>query len=129
MTAGDRSTAIERVLVAALAAGATQIEAATAAGVSERTVRRRLEGVDFAGRVAEERATLVTRTAARLGGLTGAAVEALTDLLAPGVPEAVRLRAALGVLESARIWRAAVELEDRLGAVEAALPPPVGGDR
>ena len=43
--------------------------------------------------------------------------------------EGVRLRAALGVLKSTRIWRAAVELQDRLGAVEAALPPAVGVDR
>ena len=129
MTAGDRSAAVEEVLVAALAAGATQAQAGAAAGVSERTVRRRLEGTDFAARVTAERAALVTRTAARLGGLTGAAVDALADLLAPGVAEGVKLRAALGVLESARIWRAAVELEDRLGAVEAALPSAVGGDR
>jgi hypothetical protein len=119
MTASDRSTAIETVLVTALASGATQAEAAAAAGISERTVRRRLERQDLARRVVEERSRLVTHTAARLTGLTGSAVDALMDLLADDVPPTVRLRASLGVLEAARIWRECSELEERITAIEA----------
>jgi hypothetical protein len=119
MTASDRSTAIETVLVTALASGATQAGAAAAAGISERTVRRRLERQDLARRVVEERSRLVTHTAARLTGLTGSAVDALVDLLADDVPPTVRLRASLGVLEAARIWRECSELEERITAIEA----------
>lgn len=119
MTASDRSTTAETVLVAALAAGATQAEAAAAAGISERTVRRRLEHQDLARRVAEERSRLVTHTAARLTGLAGTAVDALGELLADDVPPAVRLRASLGVLEAARVWRESSELEERITAIEA----------
>jgi hypothetical protein len=121
LTASDRFTAIEAWLVAALAAGATQAEAGAAAGVSERTVRRRLEDEGFADRVLMERSLLVTQTSARLTGLTGGAVDALTGLLADTVPASVRLRAALGVLEAARVWRDCGEVEQRIVAIEAEL--------
>lgn len=119
MTASDRSTAVDTVFVAALAAGATQAEAAAAAGISERTVRRRLEHQDLARRVVEERSRLVSNTAARLTGLAGTAVDALGELLAADVPPAVRLRASLGVLEAARVWRECGEVEERITAIEA----------
>lgn len=123
MTADDRSTSVDALVVAALAAGATQADAAAAAGMSPRTVRRRLDDPSFARRVVEERSRLVSHTAARLTGLTGTAVGALTDLLAPDVPPAVRLRASLGVLEAARVWRECSELEERITAIEATMNP------
>jgi hypothetical protein len=119
MAASDRSTAVDGVLVAALAAGATQAQAAEMAGMSERTVRRRLEQPNFAARVVEQRSGLVTQTAARLAGLASSAVDALLDLLAADVAPTVRLRAALGVLEAARVWRECSELEARIAVMEA----------
>jgi hypothetical protein len=124
LTAADRRRGSDQLLVAALAGGATQAEAGAAAGVSERTVRRRLADPGFADRVREERSALVARIGARLTGLTVHAVDALAELLAAGVADGVRLRTALGVLDSSRTWRDAGEVEERLRAVEQALTTP-----
>lgn len=120
MTARDRREATDAALVAALAGGATQDAAAATAGVSARTVRRRLEDPDFVDRLTDERSALVTRTCSRLLGLTGQAVMTLSDLLTGDVAESVRLRAAMGVLDSARTWRDVGEVEERLMVLEAA---------
>jgi hypothetical protein len=129
LTASDRLTTTETMLVAALAAGATQADAGAAAGVSERTVRRRLEDEGFADQVLEARSLLVTRTSARLTGLTGDAVDALMSLLADTVPASVRLRAAFGVLDAARVWRDCGEVERRIVAIEAELASERDGAR
>lgn len=128
LTATDRRRGGDQLLIAALAHGATQAEAGAAAGVSERTVRRRLADPGFADLVRAERAALVARTSARLTALTSQAVDALAGLLNPAVADGVRLRTALGVLDSCRTWRDATEVEQRLRAVEQALtaPEPTG---
>ncbi len=119
-----RSAARDVVLVAALATGATQAEAARVAGVSERTVRRRLEETSFADRVAAERRAVATRTAARITALaSGDAVAVLRELMVDAnVAPSVRLRAALGALNVAPAWRDKGELEAAVAALEARLP-------
>ncbi len=107
------------MILAALAAGLSQPAAARHAGVSERTVRRRLEDPSFAASVEEARGALVERTSAQLLGATEQAVAALRDLLDTG-PPAVRVRAALGLLATAAAWRESGDTERRLTALEAA---------
>ncbi len=119
-----RSAARDEVLVAALATGATQTEAARMAGMSERTVRRRLDETAFADRVAAERRAVATRTAARITALASHdAVAVVRELMVnEDVAPSVRLRAALGVLTVAPAWRDKGELEATVAAVEARLP-------
>jgi hypothetical protein len=121
VTGYDRSYATDAALIAALAAGATQDAAAEIAGVTARTVRRRLENPDFVERLCDERSALVERTCSRLLGLTEQAVTTLADLLADGVGESIRLRAAMGLLDAARTWRDVGEVEERVRTLEAAI--------
>ena len=88
LTAADRRRPVDEVLVAALAAGATHAAAANAAGVSERTVRRRLNDPTFHASVIAERDALVRRVATKLTGLSATTVETLEKLLGDGVPPA-----------------------------------------
>lgn len=127
MAGGDRRNA-DAALITALAGGATQQAAAEAAGVSERTVRRRLASPDFASRVAEARTELVRRAVAMLAEASGAAVETLRALL-QDAPPAVRLGAARAVLELGVKLRESEELEARIAALEAAAEQPRGRAR
>lgn len=109
----------DALLVSALAAGLSQPAAGRHAGVSERTVRRRLEDAQFAANVDRARAAVVDHTSAQLLGATELAVAALRDLV-ESAPPAVRVRAALGLLTAAAAWRESGETERRLAALEAA---------
>ena len=112
-------------LVAALAGGATVQEAAAAAGVSERTVYRRLEADTFRRQLAEARSELIARAVGVLARLSSSAATTLGQLL-KAESEAVRLGACRAILELAVKMRDAEELEARLAALEqqAAMPPP-----
>ncbi len=105
------------LLVEALGKGRTQVQAAAFAGVSERTVRRRLEDPDFAARVRDARAEFTRAAAAQLGGLYEKAIGVLNDSLEDGDGK-VRLRAAQVVLKTGPEFRAHGELEERLLALE-----------
>ncbi len=114
------STAREDLLTAALAAGATHRDAGRAAGLSERTVRRRLEDDAFCERVAEAEVAYVEQVTKRLTGLAPSAVETMAALMcAPETPAAVRLRASSYLLTASRVWREANELEARIRYLEA----------
>ena len=108
-------------LVAALAGGATVRDAARQAGVSERTVYRRLDDPEFSRGVTEARAELVTRAVAMLAEAGTEAVRTLRALLADGTPPAVRLGAARAVLELGTKLRESEELEQRLATLEGQL--------
>lgn len=79
--------------VAALACGKTQVEAAELAGVSERTVRRRLEDTAFAQAIVDARDEIVANSAAQLTALFSKAIATLDDAFYSLNPN-VRLRAA-----------------------------------
>jgi len=107
-------------LAAALAAGKSHRDAAAAAGVSEKTVYRRIKDSAFRARVAELRAGM---TAAALGRLTDgmtAASDALNRLVAHRNPD-VRHKAAVKVIELGIKLREQAELEERLARVEQLL--------
>ncbi len=95
--AGKRNC--DEALILALAGGADVAGAARKAGVSERTVRRRLEGADFRARVDGVRSELVRQAVGKLaeaGGLASSNLRALED---SAKSEAVRLGACRAVLE------------------------------
>lgn len=81
------------LLLGALATGATYEEAAQAAGLSERTVRRRMADDDFRARLWEARSIYLNRALGRLAERSVDAVETLAALLR-SESEQIRLKAA-----------------------------------
>ena len=108
----------DEALAAALAAGQTLREAATAVGVSERTATRRWADSGFRRRVAELRAAAVERATGKMGDGMAEAADVLRKLLVAN-SETVRLGACRAVLELAVKLREAVDLEIRLAALES----------
>ena len=117
---GRRTNATkEGLLIAALAAGATHREAARAAGVSERTVRRRLESPAFTERLGEAEVEYLSQISKRLTGLAPTAVETLASLMcSPDATDQVRLRASLAVLNATPTLREVTEIAERLQEFE-----------
>jgi predicted transcriptional regulator len=89
---------VDEALVLALAAGSGVAAAARKAGVSERTVRRRLQEEAFAARVDGARARMVQRAVGRLAAAGGLAGKTLHELLR-SQSDTVRLGAAHAALE------------------------------
>lgn len=111
----------DHTLMLALACGATVEGAARKAGVSERTVYRRLEQPGFRRELNELRAGMHERA---MGMLTATALESVKTLLALQgceIPSAVRLGAAKAALDFGLKLRQMVELEGRLAAIEDRL--------
>ena len=98
MTANGRQNA-DTVLVASLAAGQTYAAAAEAAGVSERTARRRMSDPSFIRRVDAGRVEIVSAAVNRAVDAAVEAVDTMIELMRGAESESVRLRAASGVLE------------------------------
>lgn len=121
MTSEDTSTDVLRRTKAALALahGATTDEAGQTAGVTGRTVRRWREEPAFRAEVTQLRREMLDDV---LGQLGGAAVEAVKTLRAALDEQSagVRVRAASVLLASLLTVREAVDVEERLAALEAA---------
>lgn len=120
MTASGR-TGADTALIAALAAGCTHAAAAEQAGVSERTVRRRLDDPAFRQQVEAARAEILDRAVAELTSAAVEAVEALRTLLGSEADYA-RLGAARAILEVGLRYRAQLDLAERVAALEADRP-------
>jgi hypothetical protein len=114
--------AADRVLLQALACGATVENAARKAGVGVRTVYRRLANAGFRRQLQELRTEMMQRTAGMLTGAGMGSVKVLVDLQTDvAMPPGVRRRSARDVLELGLKFREAAELEQRLAAVETRL--------
>jgi hypothetical protein len=112
----------DRLLLQALACGATVENAARKAGISERTVYRRLEQPSFCQQLTQLRTEIVQRTAALLTGAAVGSVKVLVDLQADAAtPAGVRRRSARDVLELGLKFREIAELEERVAAIETRL--------
>jgi hypothetical protein len=111
----------DETLIASLAAGATIVGAAETAGITERTVRRRLDDPAFVARLDEARRAVVTEAMDRLGAATTAAVGTLIRLMSQDQPPHVRLRAALGILEAYHKHRSDQAVVERLATLEAEI--------
>jgi hypothetical protein len=120
--ARTRNKKAERTLLQALACGFTVENAAHKAGYTERTAYRRLAEPAFTKQVRELRWEMVQRTAGMLTGAGMNSVKTLVDLQQDAsVPAGVRRRAARDVLEMGKMLRDSVEVQERLGVVEARL--------
>ena len=118
MVAGTGRHNADAALVAALAGGATVGQAATVAGVGERTAYRRLAEPDFRRDMTYARDELLTQTVGRLAEAGTEAVATLRGLLG-AESESVRLGACRAILELGAKLRESEELAERLAVVEA----------
>jgi hypothetical protein len=117
----------EAALVVALACGASAEGAAQQAGVSPRTVYRRLADPAFRAQVGAARADLVRREAGLLTAAGLGSIKALTALQESATSEAVRLGAARAVLELSCKLRESADVLERVAAVEGRLEALLGG--
>lgn len=113
------------LLALELAAGKTLRDAALAAGIAERTATRRWADPEFRRVVSRHRGEMVGRAVGELAdGMTHAA-KTLRELLAcESLP--VRLGAARSLLEIGVKAREALELEERVRALEDRTTEPEG---
>lgn len=126
MAHGGRSGADE-LLAAELAAGKTVREAATAAGVSERTAHRRLESATFRARVAELHSALVRTAAGRLVAGMSEAADVLRAGLTHDDPH-VRHKSATKLIELGVKVTELAELERRIAELEQRIPDREGAN-
>lgn len=116
MPAATRHDA-DDLLIVALAGGKTHKDAAESAGVSVRTVRRRLADPAFKAEVQQARAALVSDAAGRLtSGMTAAVIQ-LQKLLFHDDP-VIQLRAAVKAIELGVRLHEVTDLEKRLSELE-----------
>src|SRR5437660_10459461 len=108
-------------LILALACGATPENAAQKAGLSVRTVYRRLAEPAFRAQVDAMRADMVRRMAGMLTATGVGALRTLSQLQESARSESVRLGAARSIVELGCKVREATELTERMAAVEAQL--------
>jgi hypothetical protein len=107
----------DAVLLASLAAGQTIALAAAAAGVSERTVHRRLADAAFCSRLDRLRGAMIDRALGQLADAMADAAGVLRKLL-KAKNDNVKLGACRSLLELGSKLRDAVELERRLAELE-----------
>lgn len=104
---------------AALLAGATQEDAASAAGVSRSTVGRWQRQHEFRRALADGQTVIIEAAARRLVGRLAVAVDVATALLEDvTAPAAVRLSAARLLLDMAGRYHELTAIERRLSALE-----------
>ena len=120
MADGGRKNA-DSALITALAAGGTVEATAKTAGVSERTVYRRLDDPAFRRRVVEARDEMLEQAMAQLSRAATGATTTLVMLLAKDVPATVRLGASRAILDTLLRWREQTSLAERLDRIEAWL--------
>ena len=110
----------EEPLLSALAAGSPVEEAAKAAGLSPRTVYRRLAEPGFRGRLATARDELASEALSELAGCASEAVATLRRLLRAN-NEHVQLGAARTLLDQLLRLREALALAERVATLERRL--------
>jgi hypothetical protein len=113
--------AADPVLAMALATGATNEEAAKRAGVSLRTVTRRLKDQAFVARLDELRARSLESIGAELAAGAAQAVSTLVQLLDPENPPSVRVAAARALLTNMLQYREAGELQRQVSEIRQTL--------
>ena len=108
-------------LCVSLACGTSVETAAQKAGLSVRTVYRRLADPEFRAQVNEARAEMLRRAAAMLTAAGMTAIKTFTTLQESARSESVRLGAARSIIELGCKLREMVELPERLAQLEARM--------
>lgn len=117
---GPKRPASDGIAAAVLASGGTRQDAAAAAGLSDRTIRRRLSDPDFRALVGDCRQRIAADVLSGAAGLAGRAVERLGELVEDENGH-IALQAARAVLTVAGTYGQAAELAERIEALERAL--------
>lgn len=125
--AAGRKRKGDAALVVALACGASPESAAQKAGVSLRTVFRRLADTAFLAQVDAMRAEMVRRQAGMFTAAGMASIKTFTTLQESATSESVRLGAARAVIELGCKLRENAALMDRIAALEGCLETLLGG--
>lgn len=107
----------DAVLIAALISGKTIDAAAKIAGISPRTVHRRLASPEFKAALDDANLEIMRHAVSRLCGGSIRAVDTLEDLL-KAKSENTRLQAARSFLSLGIRYRETIELDDRLRKIE-----------
>lgn len=107
-------------LIAEFLAGRTIEAAARAAGVSSKTVSRRLRDPEFVFELRQAREELVSLTVVRLAGACEEAAQTLRELLS-APQDSVRLRAAQLILDSGARFAEPQDLIERIDRLERIL--------
>jgi hypothetical protein len=92
--------------------------AAVEAGVGERTLHTWLRDANFQAVLRAAEADALTLAVRRLAGASGLALDVVIGIMEGSAPPAVRLRAALGLLDQLIKLRQFVDLEDRIAMLE-----------
>ncbi len=108
--------------IASLLATGKVPDAATAGGVSTKTVYAWLKQPDFAAALRAAEGDALRGLSRRLAGLGNAAADALSDALDKKQPIAIRLRAADLVTARGPVLAELVTLLERIEALEAGQP-------
>src|SRR4051812_24223442 len=116
----DLSAKQERVATL-LGIGTPVRTAARQAGVSERVIYTWQRDAAFRALVSRHRSALVDETIGALAGVAVAAVETLGEMLRSEESDAVKVKAALGILAQFVRLRDHSELEDRFAQLEARI--------
>jgi hypothetical protein len=117
MSHRGRTNADEAILLS-LACGSSTEKAAADAGVSPRTVHRRMSDPSFRARLHRLRGEMFERAGGAMSAAALRAVQTLLSLQDANQPPAVRLGAARAILELGMRVREMNELEARLAALE-----------
>ena len=120
---GDEWAVEDELLLAGLATGLTHVEVAALAGVSSKTVQRRVRDPRFAAEVRARKAARVERITGRLVELSERAVTVLESGLGDEAAP-IRLRAADLVLGWSVRLRRESDLERRIAEIELGLAEP-----
>jgi hypothetical protein len=107
-------------LIEQLAGGTTITKSASLAGVSRRTVTRRLADPDFRRRVNEARRQIVDHAVGRMATSMKSAAVVLRKLLKSDA-DSIRLGASRAIMELGQRLRDSVEFEERLTTLESLL--------
>lgn len=117
---GPKRPAADGIAAAVLASGGTRQDAAAAAGLSDRTIRRRMSDPDFRVLVGDCRRRIAADVLSGAARLAGRAVERLGELVEDDNPH-VALGACRAVLTVAADFGERAELAERIEALERAL--------
>lgn len=115
----EKHTGTDDVIAAALVQGLSYPEAGRLAGVSSKTVQRRMADSTFAARVTAGRLERASDITARLGDLGLKAVAVLDEAMDEDQPMNLRLAAAGASLRHLREFRLGKEIDERLRNLEA----------
>jgi hypothetical protein len=121
MTAGARGARKRQQAIAALLERSTIVEAARAAGIGEKTLRRWLVQPEFKAAYQDAREQTLRMAVGRLQGLLARAGEALERAMACGTP-GVEVRAAGIVIQEAFKGVELLDLVERVAALEERQP-------